>query len=174
MWAAVYSVEIQDGRLPELKVGDDVTTDLAIRVEDKSPLLLIDRPVQSITQVLDTGSTALDTAYDIEGRVVPFAGKPNLWLVDTGEVSLLPVALDLIPRPTSDWVGLRGAVSVSEYGYHASPGYRTWTVRRIVLQRRSRGDQDLVEIVETDITAMNKWSDAKKGFQSRYLLDLTW
>jgi hypothetical protein len=174
MWAAVYSVDIQDGRLPELKVGDDVATDLSIRIDDKNPLTPIDHHVRSITHVRDTGSAALDTVYDIEGQVVPFEGKPNLWLIDTGEVSLLPVALDLLPRPTAEWVGMRGAVSVSEYGYHASPGYRTWQVRRIILQRRPRGDQGSVEIVETEITAMDKWSDARKEFSSRYLLDLAW
>ena len=88
MCAAVHLVYVQDGRLPELAIGGEVDTDLAIQIDDTRPLTTIDLGTRSITRVTNVRSVAFDTVCDVQGQVIPFEGRPNLWLIDAGEVIL--------------------------------------------------------------------------------------
>lgn len=177
MWVAVDSWIIEDGRLPAFSRGDRINTVLAIFLTDVSNVAVIAEPRRSAS-LTDVRATPRDTHYRVEGKVLDFGRFPNLWLIDAGEAILLPEALTLPPRPKGEWVRLQGHLGLSTFGYRTSPGYRSWLVRRILLQQAPKSGaaggvlDDLASVRETEIDAVQRWAEHPRHLMSRYVVEL--
>lgn len=160
--ASLDRIAIEDGVIAPFSVGDVVEAVLE--------LFMSEAPVPAVDEGDDIGTDSSTAQARIIGSPVGDPGLPTdrAWLIRSGEVYLLPVALDLPPRPKAERVAAVGYVRFS-WGPSAigklSQASHRWRIVRIYAIGAGGPS--------ASVKSIQKWSDKASEEINQYLVWLT-